>query len=161
MSELSDATIGLDVIWRNDAAEIGDRITGCTDNRQRIALIGQFLLKRLSENEKPRKDFDYSLWQIGLQKGRLPIKDIAGKTNISERQLNRQFHTFLGVSPKEYARISRFLESLNALKRRGPDTLTGIAYESGYYDQAHFIRDCKAFAGLTPKEISRSFHLVF
>jgi AraC-like DNA-binding protein len=161
MSELSDTTIGLDTLWRNDAAEIEDRIAGCDNNRQRVFLIQEYLLKRLSENEKPRNDFDYSLWQIGLQKGRLQIKDIARKTHISERQLNRQFHAFLGLSPKEYARMSRFLESLNALKKPGPDKLTAIAYESGYYDQAHFIRDCKAFAGLTPKEIARSVHLVF
>jgi AraC-like DNA-binding protein len=160
MSELSDATVGLDMLWKN-AGEMEDRIAACADNRQRVSVIQQYLLEHIAENEKPRNDFNYSLWQIGLRKGALQIKDIASKTHISERQLNRQFHAFLGVSPKEYARMSRFLGSLHELKRAGPDKLTAIAYESGYYDQAHFIRDCKAFAGLTPKEIARSFHLIF
>jgi len=37
-----------------------------------------------------------------------------------------------------------------------PDTdLTGLAYECGYFDQAHFIKDFKAFAGRTPSDYAR------
>jgi YesN/AraC family two-component response regulator len=32
------------------------------------------------------------------------------------------------------------------------DNLTNIAYESEYYDQAHFIKDFKEFTGTNPKD---------
>jgi AraC-like DNA-binding protein len=31
-------------------------------------------------------------------------------------------------------------------------SLTDLAYENEYFDQAHFIKDFKEFTGLTPKE---------
>ena len=32
------------------------------------------------------------------------------------------------------------------------ESLTKIAYESNYYDQAHFIKDFKEFTGTNPKD---------
>lgn len=30
--------------------------------------------------------------------------------------------------------------------------LTALAYDAGYYDQAHFIKDFKEFVGISPKQ---------
>ena len=32
------------------------------------------------------------------------------------------------------------------------ENLTDIAYESEYFDQAHFIKDFREFTGINPKE---------
>ncbi|MDX2048027.1 MAG: hypothetical protein SFU87_14650 [Chitinophagaceae bacterium] len=31
--------------------------------------------------------------------------------------------------------------------------LTEIAYESDYYDQAHYIHDCREYSGYTPGQL--------
>jgi AraC-like DNA-binding protein len=31
-------------------------------------------------------------------------------------------------------------------------TLTSIAYECGYFDQSHFIREFKSFTGIAPSD---------
>jgi hypothetical protein len=39
------------------------------------------------------------------------------------------------------------------LKKYPENNLTDIAYESGYYDQSHFIHEYRLFAGLSPGEL--------
>ena len=38
------------------------------------------------------------------------------------------------------------------LLNKKSENLTGIAYESEYFDQAHFTKDFKEFTGINPKE---------
>ena len=83
------------------------------------------------------------------------------KTTIRQRQLNSQFQCFLGLAPKEFARVTRFLHALEKLKKSTSGSLTALAYESGYFDQSHFIHDCKEFAGMTPKEVIRSQAIIY
>jgi AraC-like DNA-binding protein len=59
----------------------------------------------------------------------------------------------VGFSPKEFARITKFIHSLTHLKKYPAMSLTEIAYESGYYDQAHYIHDCRAYSGYTPGQL--------
>ena len=56
----------------------------------------------------------------------------------------------VGISPAEYVRLTRFTESLRLL--RDPRTTIGsVAHAAGYYDHAHFCRDFRRFAGMTPQ----------
>lgn len=89
------------------------------------------------------------------------VATLAGKLSISERQLNRIFCHVLGVSPKEYLRLMRFLNSLNILKKQKERFLTGIALDSGYYDQAHFNHECRAFSGHSPGSLLKDKACVY
>uniref|UniRef100_UPI0040496E2A helix-turn-helix domain-containing protein n=1 Tax=Fulvivirga sp. TaxID=1931237 RepID=UPI0040496E2A len=57
----------------------------------------------------------------------------------------------IGLSPKQLSKVIRLQATLQMLLNDTSRTLTDIAYESEYYDQAHFIKDFKEFTGLTPK----------
>jgi AraC-like DNA-binding protein len=91
----------------------------------------------------------------------LSAKQLSEKINISQRQLSRRFNSYVGISPKEFIRTNRFIYSLKHLKKYPAINLTEIAYESGYYDQAHFIRECKEFSGLTPGELIASENIIY
>jgi AraC-like DNA-binding protein len=82
----------------------------------------------------------------------LSLYDIQRELKISERTLERTFQKELGVSPVLYNRIHRFNSVLNLIHQKEFDSLTALGYEAGYSDQSHFIRDFKAFAGVTPRE---------
>jgi AraC-like DNA-binding protein len=153
MKELADDNVLLSELWGDQIYELEDRIAALATNEERAKLIQGFLLRFIRKEPVERNDYDYCLWQINLLKGRMPLKTISRKTNISNRQLSRQFNTYLGLSPKEYARVTRFLHSIGNLKKYPGYSLTQIAYESGYFDQSHFIHDCKEFSGMTPGEL--------
>lgn len=70
---------------------------------------------------------------------------------VSPRHLRRMVSEHVGIRPAEYVRLARFVGATERMARPGL-TLTQVALDSGYYDQAHFNRDFRAFAGMTPQE---------
>lgn len=69
---------------------------------------------------------------------------------VSERQLRRLFEFYFGESPKTFAKIIRFQNILGAKPSSESLKQNKIFYNEGYYDQAHFIKEFKAFYGVTP-----------
>ena len=87
-------------------------------------------------------------------KGQFRVAELADYCNLFMRQLQRQFDETTGVSPKELARAIRF-ESIRERLMFNPNAnLTDLAYEFGYTDQAHFIKDFKALTDKTPGEFA-------
>ncbi len=71
---------------------------------------------------------------------------------VSERQLRRLFAFYFGESPKTFAKIVRFQNILGAKPSTKSLRYNKIFYDEGYYDQAHFIKEFKAFYGVTPNK---------
>ena len=71
------------------------------------------------------------------------------QSGLSERYVQKLCHTCIGISPSTYAALVRFNKSLQ-LVLNSPRSLTSIAYDCGYYDQAHFIKEFKKFTAITP-----------
>jgi AraC-like DNA-binding protein len=49
----------------------------------------------------------------------------------------------------------RFERAAARLASAAEDTLASIGQEAGYFDQSHFIREVRAFAGTTPAALRR------
>jgi AraC-like DNA-binding protein len=92
-----------------------------------------------------------------------PIADVARRMGVSPRHLTRTFRHAVGLTPKMFARISRFQRVAAVLDEDGFGTgdaqgsvaqpsvaLASVALACGYYDQSHLVRDVRAFAGGTP-----------
>lgn len=77
------------------------------------------------------------------------IDTVAGRYGITSRYLQKLFLQYTGLTPKLYSKIHRFQHSLRLISAR-ESSLTSIAYDCGYFDQSHFIREFKAFTGSTP-----------
>lgn len=80
------------------------------------------------------------------------IPELADAVGLSERQLRRRFTEAVGYGPKTLHSILRFQYALK-LGRTATSGLAGVAYEAGYADQAHFTREVRRLAGLTPSEL--------
>ena len=75
---------------------------------------------------------------------------VGGRAGCSRRHLAAQFREHVGLPPKLLARILRFDRVIALLRHAEPERWAEVAYDCGYYDQAHFNRDFRQFAGSTP-----------
>ena len=116
--------------------------------------IEQQLLSRLSRN--PILDRVSKIYQqmVDEKLYSSSVKEVAGWIGYSTRHLSNLFRQYLGMSPKRFFNLMRFNHALELLERFGVnDNLSEVAYELGYHDQSHFIKDFKAACGKTPKEM--------
>jgi methylphosphotriester-DNA--protein-cysteine methyltransferase len=88
---------------------------------------------------------------IAASGGDVAMEALASDVGVSSRWLERHFQAAVGVSPKRLARLVRFRRALAALDANPADGGVAVALDHGYYDQAHFIAEFRAFAGDAPR----------
>jgi AraC-like DNA-binding protein len=157
LSELTDRVFPAEHLWGRAIRELEERLAGAASRRARVALVERFLLDQLRRHHKA--DVEALVRAVWSRKGQVPVARLCGDLGLSERQLQRIFGAALGVSPKAFARLTRFLHSCAVLREGSWTTLTEIGHLCGYYDQSHFIAEFKTFAGMTPGQFlaARSF----
>lgn len=87
---------------------------------------------------------------------RTSVASLASACCLGKKQFERVFSSFVGINPKEYARVVRFQKAL-AMMQSGEKAAAGLsqlAYSSGYADQSHLVREFRALCGHTPVELA-------
>jgi methylphosphotriester-DNA--protein-cysteine methyltransferase len=156
LSELHNQIVPLDAIWGQSAASIREQVYAAPTQRARVALLERLLLARLRETPAGLDVVRCALAKIIQQRGTLSIQALSDQIGISQKHLITQFKRLVGGTPKEVARIYRLKHVLYSI---GPAAQsidwTQVAYQHGYYDEAHFDKDFHAFTGHTPTDYLR------
>lgn len=135
------------------AGSLNVRLMEARDDQQRVRLITDFLISKRRQAQSRDCLVEESLRLIHNHSASLTVKSLLEKLNISERQFEKRFVQSVGLPPYFYMRVKRFNEAIRLMKTRPFAKLTDVAYALNYYDQSHFIRDIKAFSGITPKTL--------
>lgn len=152
--ELFEESICLDnFIKQHTIAIIEEQLAESQNNIQRVAIIEQFLLSKLY-NYTADKLISTAVEKIHLANGAIKIKDLADTLYISNDAFEKRFRRVVGTSPKRFSTIIR-LESI-VKQKQSAQNFADIAFNAGYYDQAHFNKDFKVFTGQTPTEFYKS-----
>ena len=96
----------------------------------------------------------------GDQRGGGDRRPEGGAAGVSSTHLAQRFKELIGVTPKRLARTYRFAATVFAINPAGPIDWGDLAGGAGYFDQAHFGHEFRAFTGLTPTryvEVRRRF----
>ena len=140
-------------LFDNDLAkELEVQVTRAASTEERIEIIDRFLLDRLSEKRTIDRIVINAVDTLLAMKGNAAVGHIANADLVTQRQLQRKFLKQVGIGPKQLGKVIRFRSALKRILDRNTGTLTDIAYEADYYDQAHFIKDFKEYTGTTPKQ---------
>ena len=115
----------------------------------RARLAQRILLKHLHADRKNNTVMN-AAYRILSGKGALDIPEAAQYASVSQRQLERLFHSQIGVSPKKLAGLVRYQSLWNDVIRN-PELPIQTAVESyGYSDQSHLLNDFRKYHGMTP-----------
>lgn len=79
----------------------------------------------------------------------LMLQDFVNVSGLSKYYIIRQFEKKYGTSPHQYLTSLRINHARKIMRRS--KNISGIAVETGFYDQAHFTKTFKEYTGITPK----------
>ena len=148
MGELTRQVVELDDLLGPAAGELAERLAAAPDWAQRIDIFERAIAARVLRAPPIAPELEWAWERLLETDGAAPVGALASELGWSRRHLAARFRSELGMPPKAVARILRFERAVARL--RAGDDLADLALDSGYYDQAHFNRDFRAFAGATP-----------
>ncbi|WP_341225392.1 helix-turn-helix domain-containing protein [uncultured Arcticibacterium sp.] len=153
IKDLVNKETPLEVIFdKNEAKELEQNIVQAIDSKQRIEIIEKFLIAKLNNKTTIDNIVKQTIDALLSTNGTASISTILKENLSKRRQLERNFIKQIGVSPKQLGKVIRLQTALKILLNKKDENLTNIAYQSEYFDQAHFIKDFKEFTGINPKE---------
>ncbi|GIF22428.1 AraC-like DNA-binding protein [Actinoplanes tereljensis] len=159
-AELCDRPVTIEQVWGRPAvAELRDRLATAHRPHEMLTLLEEELMRRLGET--PGLGLvRHTGGVIAATGGAMAIGDLRTAAGVSSTHLAQRFQQLIGVTPKQLARSYRFTTTMLALDPAEPIDWAALASRSGYYDQAHFGHEFRAFTGLTPTryvEVRRQF----
>ena len=160
MGELVERDHDARLVLGREIDELLERLHQGRTPAQRNDIVQHYLLGKRARL-RPGLPFDVAMLHQVQASGNLTIEQVAARACLSVRQFERLSHERLGLAPKTYGRLIRFSHAYKCKESDPRATWTEIAHRCGYFDQTHFIRDFRFFAGhapggLTPEALAQS-----
>jgi AraC-like DNA-binding protein len=137
------------------AAALRADLLAASTPAHRFAILESFLRDRRSSHAAS-SFVAAAVAQIDREHGRLRVSEIHEALGVSRKHLTLTFTREIGVAPKSYARIRRFVWTLDQLRQSDSVDWAALAVDAGYADQSHLVRDFRRVAGARPTEFLRA-----
>lgn len=133
--------------------EIQERMAHMHSNQERIRSIEKFFISNL-KYPKPDKLVLTAVNKIQSAKGLNRIADISKQLCVKQDAFEKRFRRVVGATPKQFSTIIRMKSIVKNYTHFR--SLTDLAYDYEFYDQSHFIKQFKNFAGQAPKDFFKT-----
>ncbi|SOD92210.1 AraC family transcriptional regulator [Spirosoma fluviale] len=154
--ELIEKSLDLTAVVNQDVLELTDQMREARSTARRFALLEGFLLRRLGKANwanQLRTDgrIEAAVGYMQRYPAQVNLQELAYRLNSSERTFRRQFTQVVGVSPKYYVRMQRFIHTRRYLDQQPKLNWQDVLSLTGYYDQPHLINEFNYFSGSSPR----------
>ena len=136
------------------AKDTFEQVVSSNNFLQQIDLMNTFL-KKFRVQKTSRLSMQV-LAKIFQHNGNVRIKDLEAYTGYSIRTLQRQFRQDTGLTPKSFSRVVRCQSAVYEINHREELAFSGLAFELGFSDQPHFLREFKKLVSTTPLKYQQS-----
>ena len=152
MEEFTNQNISIDLLNNTYLVELEEKINEASDTYQTVRLIEEYLLNRLSKNIPCNANRMMTTVQ-NINGGEGNISVLSQTACLGYKQFKRIFAEYVGLNPKDFIQITRFRKTFNILQSTPQISISKVAYDCGYYDKSHLIKEFKMFTGYTPKQL--------
>jgi AraC-like DNA-binding protein len=152
-AELHNCRAPLTAVWGRTAASLSDRLREAKTPKDKFRELEQALLAHMIRPSSGRRAVAFALDLFRRTPSAQTIAEAAARVGLRPQRFIQFFSEEVGLTPKRFCRIHRFLGVLRQIGRGRPVNWARVALDCGYYDQAHLIRDFRAFSGLTPTAV--------
>jgi AraC-like DNA-binding protein len=152
MDTLARRVVAVEDLLGRPGLELLERLQDAPGWAERFDVLDAELARRLANAVPPSRAVAWAWRRVVATEGRVEISRLADELGWSRKHLSARFRREIGLPPKVMARVLRFQRAVRLLEHGNGDPLGEIALDCGYYDQAHFNRDFREFAGSTPTE---------
>jgi AraC-like DNA-binding protein len=150
VNELTDKLIELEIVDTLFDESVYNSLPEKESIEDVIHHIDNYLLNKLVFCFQPDKRILHAVDLLYQANGILSISSLASDVCIEKRHFERKFKRAVGICPKMFSKVIKFQNVLKKLKIHPHNTLYDIAFDCGYYDHTHLIKDFKKFSGETP-----------
>ena len=156
--ELQNEYVALETLWGRDAEDLRERLLAASTVDGKFRILEHYLWKRLAKPLERHPAVGFALREF---QGTRTVADVSGEIGLSARRFIEVFTDEVGLTPKLFCRVQRFQETVRRIGMGRRVDWAGMALDCGYFDQAHFIHDFRAFSGLSPSAYAaqRTGHL--
>jgi AraC-like DNA-binding protein len=147
-AEFTDSSAPLEDLWPNRARELERRL----DDAKSIQDAMRILFGSLPVPPAPNP-VQEAIEAIAGADGNADLDCVARQANLSPRQFRRRCLEESGLTPKRLCRVLRFRRVCRIAGTLDRPNWSDIALETGYFDQAHLIRDFHDFTGAAPMSV--------
>ena len=150
---LRDQAMEAEFVLGQEIVEIHEQLAA-VEPAQWELVAERYLLKRLRRLDVSAESriAGHAAAAMQRSRGRVGVAEIAARSSVSPRHLERAFQEQVGVSPKVFGRLLRLDHALE-LARSGTNWAE-VASACGYFDQSHLVRDFRAMTGATPVQFA-------
>ena len=148
--DFRNAHVALETVWGGRAGELRERLLATPTRQGKFQLLEQALLAQATRPLARHPAVAFALREFRRRPDVPTIAAVTGQLGLSARRFGQLFSDEIGLTPKLYCRVRRFQGLLHRIEQGRRVDWPGLALSCGYYDQAHCIRDFRAFSGLNP-----------
>ena len=145
-ADLIGENVELDLVCRD--IFLPEKLAGCKDFRERVLFFTEYYNSlRLEHTDTVIDILEKKILECD---GNIAVEDLAAYSGYTRRYIDRLFRNSVGLSPKNYAQIVCFQSAINELDKDSTKSLTDVALDHGYTDQAHFSHAFSRYAMMAP-----------
>jgi AraC-like DNA-binding protein len=156
MHLLADRVLEAVDLFGSEVTRLQQRLANTLDQAEVIRLIDHFLLERYRKAQGSDPLVMDAAHTLHAARGSKGVRALHGRYGLSARRLQQRFKERMGMAPMAFVRLLRFQDALRGL-HHGSSSLD-VAFGGGYCDQPHFVREFKAFAGISPYRYVKEAH---